>query len=127
MLRRFATGGESTVAADALFVLIGARPHTDWVADEIARDERGFILTGEEIAGGFGWPLERRPFALETSMPAVLAAGDVRRAAVKRVASAVGDGSIAIQLVHGVLADERRRSGRATPHAAPATAATAGA
>ena len=96
-------------------MLIGARPHTDWLPAEIARDAHGFLLTGEELADDDGWPLERRPLSLETSMPGVLAAGDVRHASVKRVASAVGEGSIAVQLVHSLLADERlhpRRPGR---------------
>jgi thioredoxin reductase (NADPH) len=104
VLHHSPSGVESTVAADALFALIGARPHTDWLPAEVSRDDRGFLLTGDELDEGNGWPLERRPVALETSMPGVLAVGDVRRASVKRVASAVGEGSIAIQLVHGLLA-----------------------
>jgi thioredoxin reductase (NADPH) len=87
--------------------LIGARPHTDWLPDEIATDRRGFVYTGEQIPDDCGWPLERKPFSLETSMPGVLAAGDVRHASVKRVASAVGEGSIAVQLVHNLIRDER--------------------
>jgi thioredoxin reductase (NADPH) len=106
-LRESATGEEKVVGADALFVLIGARPHTDWLPHEVARDARGFLFTGEDVLDSHGWPLERRPRALETSMPGVLAAGDVRRASVKRVASAVGEGSIAVQIVHDLLADER--------------------
>ena len=69
VLRNSATGEEDTVAADALFVLIGARPHTDGLPEEIARDERGFLWTGEEVTDARDWPLERRPFSLETSMP----------------------------------------------------------
>ena len=103
---------EETVAADGLFVLIGARPHTDWLPGEIARDERGFVLTGEELWSTNTWPLERRPFSLETSMPGVFAAGDVRHGAVKRVASAVGEGSVAIQLVHGLFAVDRPDRGQ---------------
>jgi len=106
VLRDAATGSEETVAADALFVLIGARPHTDWLPAEIARDRHGFLYTGEDAASGRAWPLERRPLALETSIPAVLAAGDVRHGSVKRVASAVGEGSIAAQLVHELIAGE---------------------
>jgi thioredoxin reductase (NADPH) len=87
--------------------LIGARPHTDWLPGEIARDAHGFVLTGEDLPNDNDWPLERRPFSLETSMPGVLAAGDVRHASVKRVASAVGEGAIAVQLVHSLFADER--------------------
>ena len=100
------------VAADALFVLIGAHPRTDWLPPEIARDARGFLLTGEEFPDGCDWPVERRPFSHETSMPGVLAAGDVRHSSVKRVASAVGEGSIAMQLAQTLLADERLGAGR---------------
>ena len=107
VLRNSATGEAETFAADALFVLIGARPHTDWLPADIARDAHGFLLTGAELLDGDRWPLERRPLSLETSMPGVLAAGDVRHASVKRVASAVGEGAIAAQLVHSLLADER--------------------
>jgi thioredoxin reductase (NADPH) len=103
VLRHGATGDEETVAADGLFVLIGARPHTEWLPESIARDDRGFLLTGPELSGAAAWPLERRPLSLETSMPGVLAAGDVRNGSVKRVASAVGEGSIAIQLLESLL------------------------
>ena len=106
VLRHSPGGGESTVAADALFVLIGARPHTEWLPADISRDSHGFLLTGEALSELDSWPLQRRPFPLETSMPRVLAAGDVRHASVKRVASAVGEGSAAIQLVHSLLADD---------------------
>jgi thioredoxin reductase (NADPH) len=116
-LNESSTGDERAVAADALFVLIGARPHTDWLPEGIARDPGGFLFTGEEVADGHGWPLERDPLALETCMPGVFAAGDVRHASAKRVASAVGEGSIAIQLVYGLLADDRAQSGRAASHA----------
>lgn len=108
VLRNRNTNEEWTVAADALFVLIGARPHSEWLPSEIARDPGGFLLTGEELANRATWPLERQPYSLETSMPGVLAAGDVRRSSVKRVASAVGEGSIAIQLVHALFAEERK-------------------
>ena len=101
-----ATDEKETVAADALFVLIGADPHTDWLPPDIARDPNGFLLTGDELSGSCNWPLTRRPYSLETSMPGVLAAGDVRRSSVKRVASAVGEGSIAIRLVQSLLAHE---------------------
>lgn len=106
VLRDTESGEEQAVAADALFVLIGARPYTDWLPPEISRDRRGFLWTGDELRGDDGWPLQRRPVALETSMPRVLAAGDVRQASVKRVASAVGEGSVAIQLVHELLSEE---------------------
>ena len=100
-------GGEHTVGADALFVLIGAHPHSEWLPEQIARDAHGFVLTGDEIPDDYEWPLERRPLALETSMPGVLAAGDVRHGSVKRVASAVGEGASAVQLVHNLFEDEQ--------------------
>jgi thioredoxin reductase (NADPH) len=96
-----------TVAADALFALIGAHPRTGWLPREIARNARGFLLTGEEFPDGCDWPVERRPLSHETSMPGVLAAGDVRHSSVKRVASAVGEGSIALQLAQTILGHER--------------------
>jgi thioredoxin reductase (NADPH) len=116
MLRDDGTGKQETVAADGLFVLIGARPHTDWLPTAVARDDRGFLLTGEDIPAG-EWALDRRPFDLETSMPGVLAAGDVRHGSVKRVASAVGEGSIAVHLVHDLFARDRS-SGPEAPAAA---------
>jgi thioredoxin reductase (NADPH) len=95
-----------TVRADALFVLIGARPQTNWLPADIERDEHGFLLTGDDVAADV-WPLERRPLSLETSMPGVLAAGDVRHASIKRVAAAVGEGSIAVQLVHQLVTESQ--------------------
>lgn len=107
VLRDSRTGEQKTVAADALFVLIGAHPHTHWLPPEIARNASGFLLTGEEVSDNGNWPLQRGPYSLETSMPGVVAAGDVRHSSVKRVASAVGEGSIAIQFVQTLLANER--------------------
>jgi thioredoxin reductase (NADPH) len=101
---RGADGQEETVPAKGLFLMIGAHPRSEWLPPEIARDSRGFVLTGQDLGDDCGWPLERRPFLLETSMPGVFAVGDIRHGAVKRVASAVGDGSIAIQLVHQLMA-----------------------
>jgi thioredoxin reductase (NADPH) len=98
-----ATRAERTVPADALFALIGARPLTDWLPASIARDAHGFLLTGE---GTGPWPLARRPFAQETSVPRVFAAGDVRHGSIKRVAAAVGEGASVVQAVHQVLATE---------------------
>lgn len=106
-LRETSSGDQSSVPADALFVMIGARPHTAWLPREIASDRHGFLLTGEEVPRDYRWPLERGPLALETSMPGVLAAGDVRHGSVKRVASAVGEGSIAAQLIHNLFTSER--------------------
>ena len=89
---------------DACFVFIGAVPRTDWLEGVVARDERGFILAGLD-AKADGWPLQRDPFPLETSVPGVLVAGDVRARSIKRVASAVGEGSMAVSLVHQYLVD----------------------
>ena len=86
-------------------MLIGAVPHTDWLPAAVARDHWGFVLTGAgPAATERAWPLERPPFPLETSLPGVFAAGDVRHGSVKRVASAVGEGAIAIKQVHDRLA-----------------------
>jgi thioredoxin reductase (NADPH) len=93
------TGDTQTVAASALVVLIGAVPHTDWLPPHIGRDEHGFILTGSDLPTGgnpaANWTQPRPPLPLETSLPRVFAAGDVRHGSIKRVASAVGEGSIA--------------------------------
>ncbi len=113
------TGESETVAADGLFVLIGARPRTDWLPEQIARDGQGFLLTGADLEDDHRWPLERRPSLLETSMPGVFAAGDVRQGSIKRVASAVGEGSIAIQLVHSLFASDQLEVERPAKEAAP--------
>lgn len=101
------TGHRHRVPAAALFVLIGARPHTDWLPSAIERDEAGYLRTGPDLLRDRtrppSWPLERQPMLLETSVPGVFAAGDVRARSVKRVASAVGEGAIAIQLIHEYL------------------------
>ena len=96
------TDARTTVAADALFVLIGAHPNTDWLPPAIARDAYGFVLTGTDLGADAmaGWPLERPPSMFETSLPGVFAVGDVRARSVKRVASAVGEGSVAISQIH---------------------------
>jgi thioredoxin reductase (NADPH) len=106
-LRDSATGREETVATAALFVMIGATPHTSWLPGDVARDRHGFIITGRDLPGedlaGPGQPI---PLPLETSLPGVFAAGDVRAGSVKRVASAVGEGSVVVPQVHQHL--ERR-------------------
>ena len=107
VLRDRAQGSEETVGADGLFLMIGARPHTDWLPTEVERDARGFVLTGTDIREDSARPLDRSPLALETSVPGVLAAGDIRHGSVKRVASAVGEGSVAIQLLHRLFAADR--------------------
>src|SRR4051794_41179659 len=94
---------ESTHDVDACFVFIGAAPRTDWLDGVVARDERGFILAGAE-AKAAGFPLKRDPYVLETSVPGVFVAGDVRSRSIKRVASAVGEGSMAVSLIHEYLA-----------------------
>ena len=107
VLRSRAGGATETVATDALFLMIGAHPNTDWLPPEVARGEGGFARTGPELEEDGSWPLERSPLSLETSMPGVFAAGDVRHGSMNRVASAVGEGSIAIKLVHEYLETER--------------------
>ena len=93
----------SVEEVDAVFVFIGAAPRTDWLEGVVARDERGFILAGADVKAA-GWPLERDPYPLETSVPGVFVAGDVRARSIKRVASAVGEGSMAVSLIHEYLA-----------------------
>ncbi len=97
-------GEESYLDADACFVFIGALPLTDWLDGVVARDERGFILAGPD-AQAAGWPLKRDPYLLETTVPGVFVAGDVRARSIKRVASAVGEGSMAVSLIHQYLVD----------------------
>jgi thioredoxin reductase (NADPH) len=87
--------------------MIGARPHTDWLPPDLDRDDRGFVRTGADLRHDAPWPLQRSPYALETSIPGIFAAGDVRHGSVNRVSSAVGEGSIAVQLVHRLLAADR--------------------
>ena len=104
------TREERTVDASRLFVFIGATPPTGWLGSEFSRDDRGFLLTGPALrdSGGalpLGWPLERDPYFLESSVPGVFVAGDVRAGSLKRVASAVGDGAMAVTLVHRYLSD----------------------
>ena len=101
LLRDRETGATTPVPAAGLFILIGARPFTSWLPDSIDRDQWGFLRTGPDAAH---WSLRRAPFLLETSLPGVLAVGDIRHGSVKRVASAVGEGSTAIRLVHDYLA-----------------------
>jgi thioredoxin reductase (NADPH) len=95
------------VPASSMFIFIGALPRTDWMAGIVERDERGFILTGSDLMHGGerpkGWALDRDPFLLETNVPGVFAVGDVRHGSVKRVASGVGEGSVAVQFIHQYL------------------------
>jgi thioredoxin reductase (NADPH) len=95
------------VPASAMFIFIGALPRTNWLAGMVERDERGFLLTGPDVMGGGerpkGWALDRDPFLLETNVPGIFAVGDVRHGSVKRVASGVGEGSVAVQFIHQYL------------------------
>ncbi|MCL7455380.1 MAG: FAD-dependent oxidoreductase [Anaerolineae bacterium] len=106
--KRGADEGE-TVSAAALFVMIGAVPRTGWLPETIPRDRRGYLLTGSDLLENGRlpdtWPLQRMPYLLETGLPGVLAAGDVRHGSVKRVASAVGEGAIAVQSLHRYFAE----------------------
>jgi thioredoxin reductase (NADPH) len=102
-LRDRASGHTEVVPAAALFIQIGAEPYTAWLPPEIRRDAWGYLLTGPDLPPG-SWPLERAPLMLETSVPGVFAVGDARRGSTKRVASAVGDGSVVIEQVHHLLA-----------------------
>ena len=107
VLRDRADGTEETVEADGLFLMIGARPNTEWLPPEVERDPDGFVLTGPDLGAGHAWPSDRSPFLYETGMPGVLAAGDVRHGSAKRVAAAVGEGSVAIQLLHRLFAADQ--------------------
>jgi thioredoxin reductase (NADPH) len=98
------TGGRERIPTTGLFVLIGAQTRTGWLPTDVQRDEHGFVLTGAEIDVA-GWPLARPPFALETSVPGVFAAGDVRANGVKRVAAAVGEGAVSVPMIHRFLAE----------------------
>ena len=96
------TGHREKVATAAVFVMIGAEPHTHWLSGLVEVNDRGFILTGRDIPQSL-WPLRRPPLPFETSRPGVFAAGDVRFGSVKRVAGAVGEGSVAVGSVHEYL------------------------
>jgi thioredoxin reductase (NADPH) len=101
------TGNTETAAASWLFVFIGGSPHTEWLGPDVVRDGKGFVVTGHDLVhpgSASRWPLPRAPFALETSVPGVFAAGDVRVDSMKRVASAVGEGAMSVYLVHRYLA-----------------------
>lgn len=117
VLRNRSTGEQRVVEAQALFLLIGAQPFGDWLPAELLRDPQGYVLTGADVPVD-SWRLEREPFPLETSIPRVLSAGDIRYGSVKRVASAVGEGSIAVQQVHQMFAAEDRQERRPAPEPA---------
>jgi thioredoxin reductase (NADPH) len=107
-LRLCGPEGEETVQASGLYIFIGAAPNTDWLPDSVARDANGFLLSGPDLKvdGKMvkGWNQGREPYLLETSVPGIFVAGDVRHGSVKRVASSVGEGSISVQFIHQYLA-----------------------
>ena len=94
------SGETKTLQTPALFSFIGAAPRTDWLPHEIEKDEHQFVRTGADLAQSPRWTAKRQPFLLETSRPGIFAAGDVRSGSVKRVASAVGEGAMAVMFVH---------------------------
>ena len=104
-LRDKASGDTTTLDSGGLFIFIGADAETAWLPDEIALDERGYVLTGTDMREAGHWPTGRDPYLLETSVPGIFACGDVRYGPVKRVAAAVGEGSMAIAFVHQYLRD----------------------
>jgi thioredoxin reductase (NADPH) len=105
-LKRDGQATPDPVPADAVFIFIGAFPHTEWLQGKLICDERGFIVSGRDLGSGAAdWPLDRDPYPLECSMPGVFVAGDVRHGSIKRVASAVGEGAMAVQLIHQYLAE----------------------
>lgn len=101
------TGKVERVSASSMFIFIGALPRTDWLSDVVERDDRGFVLTGPDLMHDGkhpkGWSLDRDPYLLETNVPGIFAVGDVRHGSVKRVASGVGEGSVAVQFIHQYL------------------------
>src|SRR5262249_42480255 len=99
------TGQREKVGCSRLCCFIGAEPRTDWLDGVVACDDRGFILSGPDVTKVSGWTLDRPPHHLETSVPGVFVAGDVRADSAKRVAAAVGEGSMAVMLVHRYLAE----------------------
>jgi thioredoxin reductase (NADPH) len=108
-VRQVDTGEVETLPIRHVFLMTGADPHTDWLKGCVLMDEKNFVKTGadlrpDELAAA-RWPLSRAPFLMETSIPGVFAVGDVRAGSIKRVASAVGEGSICVQLVHKALQD----------------------
>jgi thioredoxin reductase (NADPH) len=107
-LKTLNNGASRAEAVDALFVFIGTRPRTDWLPPDVLRDAKGFVLTGRDLMATEGyskiWKETREPLTLETSVPGIFAAGDLRAGAMNRVASAVGEGSMVVRLAHEYLA-----------------------
>jgi thioredoxin reductase (NADPH) len=113
-------GEVSRVESSALFLFIGADAESGWLPNEIARNDRGYVLTGPDLTAAGAWVVNRDPYLLETSVPGIFACGDIRFSPVKRVAAAVGEGSMAIAFVHQYLRELEARRSR------PPAAATAG-
>jgi thioredoxin reductase (NADPH) len=109
-LRDRISGREEDLGLESLFVMIGARPRTDWLPAEVDRDPYGFLYTGAEAAACDSWKLARLPHPHETTVPGLFAVGDVRSGSVKRVASAVGEGSVVVSEIHQFLAGPQERS-----------------
>ena len=109
-VRDAATGETTRLESGGLFIFIGADAETGWLPPEIALDQRGYVLTGSDVRAAGRWQLDRDPYLLETSVPGIFACGDVRFSPVKRVAAAVGEGSMAIAFVHQYLRDAETRS-----------------
>jgi thioredoxin reductase (NADPH) len=105
VVRSSETGEDRRMSSGGLFIFIGADAETGWLPDEIARDPKGYVLTGSDVSAEGRWELDRDPYLLETSVPGIFACGDVRFGPVKRVAAAVGEGSMAIAFVHQYLRD----------------------
>jgi thioredoxin reductase (NADPH) len=120
------SGVVEEVPATALFIMIGGEPNTEWLPDEMARDQQNYLITGHDLLEhhGVGWEAVREPLPMETSMPGVFAAGDVRRGALKRVAAAVGEGSTIVRLLHDLLGDDARGPTSATAADQQAVATT---
>ena len=107
VIRDRTTGEDEHLTLESLFVMIGARPRTEWLPHDVQRDKDGFLLTGAESAAASSWELDRPPQPHETTVPGVFAIGDVRRGSVKRVASAVGEGSVVVSEIHHFLSPAR--------------------
>ena len=110
VIRDRSSGAEQSVEAEGLFVMIGAEPRTGWLPAQVARDRQGFVVCGTDAMGDAAWPLDRFPLPYETTVPGLFAVGDVRHGSVKRVASAVGEGSVVVSQLHQYLAAEQAQT-----------------
>jgi thioredoxin reductase (NADPH) len=103
-------GKPETHAIGHIFLMTGAVPNTGWLQGCVALDDKGFVRTGQDLQAISGWPLSRPPLHLETSIPGIFATGDVRSGSAKRVAAAVGEGSVCVQLIHRILREQSNRA-----------------